>query len=369
MKYSIIIFFSLALFHVEIVHSQVFERSRNESRTFKIFDETTLDINNKYGNIHLFTWDKDSVKVDVEVHVKANKESKVEKIFDYIDIEFSDTKFYINVETKLKQNQGSFWSEVSDLANTIFSGSNKAQINYDVFIPNGMEIKIENKFGNIYFADYKGKTTINLSNGDLKANNLQGYTIIDLGFGNASINSIDKGQLSVRYAEIELDNSNELEIESKSSTLNISKIAVLKLNSRRDKVFIDDLNTLTGNSYFSYLTIKNVPGNINMITEYGELKLEAVHKGFQFIELQSKYTDIYFDIPANVSCNLNVNHTEATEIYYPEHFENIQRLTLDKKEDKYKTSGVLGDKANAKGKIDIELIDGKLVIRDAVQIF
>jgi hypothetical protein len=238
-----------------------------------------------------------------------------------------------------------------------------------VYIPTGMEIKIENKFGNIYMADYNGKTTINLSNGDLKANNIEGYVMIDLGFGDASINSIDKGKLSIRYAEIEIDNSNELEIESKSSTINISKVGLLKLNSRRDKVFVDDLNMLTGNSYFSYLTIKNFPGSIDLTTEYGEVKLETIHQGFEFIELQSKYTDIYLGFPENGSAELNVNHTSATEIIYPGHFKQINTTEMDKKEDKHQTWGVIGEGGNPKGKIELNLEAGKLVIKDSIQKF
>lgn len=354
------------LFQIGPVKSQVFEKSRAESKTFIVYEETTLEISNKYGNIHLFTWEKDSVKIDVKVNVKAGKESKVEKIFDYIDIDFSNTRFYIIAETRLRQNQGSFWSEVSDLANTIFSGSNKAQIDYNVYIPNGMEIKLENKFGNIYMADYQGETTINLSNGDLKANNLEGYVMIDLGFGDASINSIDRGKLTIRYAEIELDNSNELEIESKSSTINISKIGLLELNSGRDKVFVDDLNMLTGNSYFSYLTIKDFSGSMDFVTEYGEVKLETIHKGFQLIELQSKYTDVYLGFPENVSAKLNVKHTSATEITYPEHFKGINSTEMDKKEDKHRTWGVIGEGENPKGNIELGLEAGKLVIKDNV---
>lgn len=369
MKYSIIAMLCLALFHVDSVMSQVYEKSRKESKTFKVYPETMLEVSNKYGNIHLFSWDNDSVKINIQVDVKANKESKAEKIFEYIDFEFSDTRFYIIAKTQLKQNQGSFWSEVSDLANTIFSGSNKVKINYDVYVPREMEIKIENKFGNIYFSDYSGKTTINLSNGDLKVNNLSGSSDIEVGFGNASIGSLKGGKLSIRYAELDLAQADEIEIDSKSSTLNISKVNVLNINSRRDKLNVDDINTLKGSTYFSYVNVKKLAKGLNLNTEYGEIKIEGMHQAFKTIELQSKYTDVFVDVPSSISCNFNVNHNETTEISYPDHYKNIQSAEINKKEDKYRTWGVLGEELDPKGNIEIDMVSGKIVVRDTVQIF
>lgn len=366
MKYKGLIMFCLVLFQFEMVYSQVYERSRTETRSFKVYKETTLEISSKYGNIHLFTWEKDSVKINIDVHVKANKEAKADKIFEYIDFEFSSTKYYIIANTEL-QNTGSFWSEVSDLANTIFSGSNKAQIDYNVYLPANMEIKLVNKFGNIYMTNQLGKTTIDLSNGDLKANDFKGYTDISLNFGNASINSIDIGKLTMGYAELTLTSANQLDIESKSSTINIRDIGQLTFDSRRDKYFIDKLTSIKGSTSFSYLTIKDFSNNMTISSDYGEIKLEGINTAFKLIDLKSNYTDIYLSLPAAISFQLNVDHTEATGISYPEHYKKVKVEAIDKKEDIYRTSGLIGEQAKAKAKIGILLKSGKLVISDVTK--
>ncbi len=364
MKYKVIILFCLTLFQIKIVSSQVYERNKIESKSFKVYKETALEINNKYGNIHLFTWDNDSVKIVIDIRVKANKKSKADKIFDYIDVEFSSTKYYIIATTQFKQNQNSFWSEVTDLANTIFSGNTKVQIYYDIYLPNDMEIKLENKFGNIYFSDYQGEANINLSNGDLKANYLSGYTNINLNFGNASINRINEGKIIIKYAEIEIDSVSNLEIESKSSTINISKAEFLNIDSSRDKYYIGVLGNINGKSSFSYLTIKEVSDNTKLITEYGEMKFEDISEGFRIIELQSEYTDIYLNFPVTISCDLTINYSGETGIYYPEHYKNIKKETVDKKEDIYKSYGVIGDNSANKGSVNLNVKSGKVVIKD-----
>lgn len=366
MKYKMMMALSVGLFLAAIGNAQVFEREKTVSRSYAVQKETTLEISNKYGNIHLFTWKKDSVRIIIKVDVKANKQSKADNIFEYIDFDFSHTKYYIIANTQLRSNKGSFWSEVTDLANTIFSGNNRAQINYDVYLPAAMEVKLENKFGNIYFSDFSGKTTIKLSNGDLKANDFSAPTSLHLSFGNASIHSLQKGEITASYADIELNTAQQLEVESKSSTFQIHQLDVLKLDSRRDKINIDQLSGLTGSTSFTYLTVKDFSGYIQLSTSYGELSLEDIHANFHLIELDAAYSDINLSFPESLGCDFKVMHTSASSISFPDHFKTIHDAVVDEKADQYKLSGRIGEQANGKGKIDINLKAGKLVLRNTL---
>lgn len=349
--------------------AQVFERTRHESKSFKVYDKTILEIYNKYGNIHLFTWDVDSVRIEVDIKVKANKESKVDKIFEYIDLEFSDSKYYIIARTNFRQNQGSFWSEVSDLANTVFSGNNKAQIDYNIFLPKDISLKLENKFGNIYCTDHKGKLDVKLSNGDFKANDLLGETDLDLSFGNAGINTLEAGKIKGSYLEIEIGSGKELFVESKSSTYTIGQAGVLKVQSRRDKFYIDDLASLTGETSFSYITLTEVTNHVQLKTEYGEFKVKGLHPGFSKIELDSEYTDILMQIPPELNSFVEVKHSETTGIYYPDAFEGLTMKKAENKGEMSVTSGHFGDKDQANSSIEITIQSGKVSFQEEIQLF
>ena len=365
MKYKVLIGLSIFLFLLPgIVKSQVYERNRQEIRSFKVYKETSLEVYNKYGNIHLFTWDKDSVKIKIDVQVKANKESKADKIFEYINFEFSNTKYYIVARTQFK-HRSTFWSEVSDLANTLFSGNNKAQIDYFIYMPEGMQAKFENKFGNVYATDLSGEIDLKVSNGDFKANDLKGNFELKLSFGNASINSVKSGNLNISYGEFELSDANDLNIESKSSTLNIEKVNSLKVNSRRDKYYIDDLGSLSGETSFSYITLKNFDSDLNMKTEYGEISIDNINPDFKFIDLTSKYTDILLGMMKDVSFSVDIIHSESTTIFSPETYSGLTVETIDRKEDRYKTSGEVGNKTVNKGKVNIKIKSGKVTFKES----
>lgn len=359
----------LFLFVSSLGFSQIFERARNESRTFKVYDETSLEIYNKYGNIHLFTWDKDSVHIDISLKVKASKQQKADKIYEFIDFEFSNSKYYIVARTQLKQNQGGFWSELSDLANTVFSGNNKTEINYNIYLPADIPIKIENKFGNIYCSDHNGEFDLNLSNGDFKANDLTGEVKLDLSFGNAGINSIGNGSLKANYLELELGYAGDLTAESKSSTYNIEKVDILKLNSRRDKFFINTLGSIVGTTSFSYLTIRGFSKNVRLTSEYGEMKMKGIQNSFSVIDINAKYTDIVFQVSDDLNCFVDIEQTESTGIYYPDHFTGLSVIPYDKKEEKAYTKGHIGNKERAVGGIKITIQSGKVAFQDEIQVF
>jgi len=364
MKYKVILFMSVCgLILPAMAFSQVFEKSRHESKTFGVNKETTLEVYNKYGNIQLFIWDEDSVKINISMQIKASKEAKVDKIFEYIDFEFSDSRYYVIARTRLNQ-QGAFWAEVTDLANTFFSSGTKVQIDYSIYLPQNLNIKLDNKFGNIYSTDLSGKTTVILSNGDFKANNLAGTSDLNISFGNASINYIEAGKLNLNYSELELGSAAAINIESKSSILNITKTGSLEINSRRDKYYFGDVVNISGSASFSYLTFKNLTSEMNLKSDYGEIKMEAVSSEFRLIEINSNYSDVLFKLPANASFGVNILHTGSTVITSPEDYTGLKTETIDKKADQYQTRGITGNSPLKKGKVNISIVSGKISFRD-----
>lgn len=370
MKYKgiiVLVLASLAVIHGST--AQVYERERHETRAFKVYDHTKLEIYNKYGNIHLFTWDVDSVKIDIDLKVRASKESKVEKIFEYIDFEFSNSKYYIIARTNFRQNPGSFWSELSDLANTVFSGNNKAQIDYHVYLPADMATRLENKFGNIYCTDLEGRVEVKLSNGDFKANNLKGETELSLSFGNASIHHIERGRIDGSYIEMELTAFDQLKINSKSSTYRVKDAGILEVESRRDKFYIDELISMTGKTSFSYLVVNGLSNLLQLDTEYGEIKLKGIHPSFRLIDLDSKYTDILFEVTPSWAASVAISYSETTGLYYPESYTGLTITEPKEKGGPSTARGAIGKPAAGKAEIKVSIQSGKIAFQEEIQLF
>jgi hypothetical protein len=161
-----------------------------------------------------------------------------------------------------------------------------------VYFPSGNDIKIEHKFGNIYTTDHSGKVDINLSNGDLKGNNFNGPVRLKVEFGNVTLSQVIKGNITLGYAEINLEKAGEISFETRSSKLFLNNCDILHVDSKRDKYYIKSAAELTGNGFFSYFSLDMMTSKINLKTDYGDFKLFATGEDFLRMDLTSQYTDI-----------------------------------------------------------------------------
>lgn len=351
---------AIGIFSTFLTIGQTYEKNKHISRSFEVTGMTEIQINNKYGTIHVIPWEKDSVRFEIDLKVKANKESKVDKIYEYIDFEFTSTSYYVIAQTVFTNKRNSFWTELSDITNMIFSGGNKAEIDYIVYLPDKNPIKISNKFGNIYCTDHNGKAEINISNGDIKAHDFTGITNITLEFGRGNIHSIQSGTLQVNYSEINVEQSENLKVSGKSATINIESINELHLESRRDKVNIGKASKIFGETSFSYTTIDKLERNITLKTEYGEIRIESLAEGFRFAGINSTYTDIFMTLPANMGLNLEISHDDRTDISMPPTFDKIKTESKDPGSGTLITYGSIGEIQRDPSRINITTQSGHL---------
>lgn len=270
---------------------QIYENSRSVREAYRIGKNSEVQVINKYGDIHLVPWEKDSVVFEIDVKVTSNKQAKADKIFDYIDFDFKETNYYVIAKTVFK-GQNTIWSEMADVASTIFSSGTNTRIDYTVYFPAGNDVKVENKFGNIYTTDHKGKVDFNLSNGDMKAHSFSGPTRLKIEFGNVSIDEISQATITLGYAELNLDKAGEITFETRSSKLYLNTCEILHLESKRDRYYIKSAGELTGETFFTYLSVDKVIAKINLKTNYGDLKVLDISDTFLRMDFNSQYTDI-----------------------------------------------------------------------------
>lgn len=335
MKFKISYIIIMMLFltaNVFYVSGQDYEKNISVTKSFNIDTDTEVQISNKYGNIHIIPWEKDSVLFTIKLTVKANKESKADKLLDNVDFDFTATRYYIIAQTTFGRT-----TFFSDLANTMFSGGNNTQIDYYVNLPSYCPVKIDNKFGNVYFTDYNGEIDITISNGDFKAHDLYGASGIKVEFGNIFVNSLDNGELSLNYGELELKRSNEISVFSKSSRLEIEKVHLLDITSRRDKFYIDTADILDGELSFSFLEVKNMNWETKLSNNYGSVDLEIINNGFKGIDMNGEYTDISLGFVNPGEYSFEITHSSKTSLDLPYEQLNIEELLIDKSINKYKT--------------------------------
>lgn len=319
-------FLGLVLF-INTGNTQTYTESKKIVRSFPVNSDTRLDISNKYGKIQVIQWKKDSVRLEVELSVKSSSQSKLEKIMDNIEIEFTGTNYYVIANTRFGSTNSTFFTDLIDLSGAIIPSKNQVEINYTVMTPSNITVNLSNKFGNIFMDDMKGSVTVSLSNGDIKINRLDGEANINLNFGNGTINYLNNAKLNLSYADFEIRNAGQISITSKSSNIQINKVDIFKTQSGRDKYSISEVNNLFGESYFSDLQIYKLNKEANFTSRYGDFTVDSVASDFSYINLHSEYADLDLTFSQTSSYYLEVSHHPEVNLRMPENFSNLEKVT------------------------------------------
>lgn len=352
MKYNRIKF-TLALLVIAgtIVSGQTYTESRKIERSFPASSETRLDLTNKYGTVQVIPWKKDSVYIEIDLYVKSGSNSKLDRIIRNIDFEFTDTRYYIVAETSFGNKYSTFFSDLKDISGTIIPSKNQVEINYTVHVPGSMNINIANKYGDIYMDDMKGAVSINLSNGDLKANSLIGDANISLNFGNGIINELGNARMNISYADIEIGKAGQLNIESKSSKIRLQEVNILKTNSRRDKYTVTHTGNLFGESWFSDIWLYHLGEEINFSPRYGVLKADTIPRDFSFINISTEYTDLTMHFDREASFLLEIMKHDQVILRMPEEYGELE--VIDEEAEAVHLRGMIGRDANTASRVKI----------------
>ncbi len=339
-KYILLLGFVLSGFSM---YGQAYRKNKSMTKSFGIEQNTELNVRNKYGRVQLINWEKDSVKFEILMEVHNKKETKAIAIIEDIQIGFMSSKHYLESKTSFI-GEDNFWSDVKDKTGNVFSSDNKISIDYKIYLPANMAVTIENKYGDVLLDDHLGNMTITLSNGDLKAYYLGGYTILNLEFAYANIKKMESGQLNLGYhSELQLGTADELRLNSKSSRVKIDNAAKLEIKSHRDKYSVKTVGLFKATNSYTYLEIGSLQNQLSITAKYGDIDIEQIEKEVISLSFEVDNTDINMIQPVSSSFNFELIYNERAGLYFPNPLKNKKTTLENEKEKLVKTTGTLGD--------------------------
>ncbi|GAA0891955.1 hypothetical protein GCM10009122_16340 [Fulvivirga kasyanovii] len=333
-------------------------------RDFSMPKNGYLELINKYGQVVINTWSKDSVKVKVKITAYGKDYSDAEKMLERVDIDFRSTSPYLTIETMLDRKSGFFkelWNNISDYSKTLLS-KNKIEIDYEIFMPETMALDIENKFGDIYMHEVSGKCNINLMHGNLRANKFNASSNIEVGYGDVRIKQLTEGLLVLKGVEAEIAKLGNVEVKSSSSEVNIKEAGKVTLDSRGDQRFnIDKVSILEGKVTFSRIELQEMEKTLDLDMNYGELRVKSIPFSFNKINLSGKYTDITLDFMPNSYLEVDISAKEES-LFLPRENVKLDKAYTDEKQKYVRVKGRIGNKTNYPGNVYINSPGGDVTI-------
>lgn len=361
MNYKKIISLALIIFSFNILSAQIESETRSYIKTVPVGKETTLEVYNKYGTIQITQWNKDSVYIKAEVKAIGPNKEKLHRMSEGIIVSITESKYIVRAQTEFTQNMNSLFEQFKGMTSKLISYDSKVEIDYFISMPEYLNLKLENKYGDLYLENTSGKLEASLSNGSFKANSINKSCVLSFAFCNASINYIASGKVNSSFAEITIERADELDILSTSSRIDINKAGVVDFESRRDKFFFSNTGKLRGKSYFTDFRLDSLKTEININTMYGNIDVELINKGFESINIASSYTDINLEIDPGSSYEFDIRHIN-TFLVLPSKNAKIEKKVLSEEKKEYITFGSVGNNPGA-SKVKIDTNRGKFYLK------
>ncbi len=338
-----------------------FSETREMVKSFAVLEDTQIEIANKYGKIDIKTWEKDSARFEIKIRVEEKKLSKLEESIRGIEFDITDNEHYLIFRTEVEKNKSGLAKEFQRFKETLLSSDGNIQVDYTVWIPDSNRLKVENKFGDIFVGDYKGDVFIDLSNGNLKANDFTKQLDLTLNFADATINRINSGRLDCNFSELYVKEAGSVRVISKSTEFDFQEVGDMNTDSRRDKFRIRKADLVDAQGSFSSFRISELTDRVNIRAEYGDLEIENIAPDFAGIIIQSKNTDVslYFDRSSQFNYDFTYSKTELS--LSPEMEKETEDMSDDGKTMTEK--GHFGTKSEETSKLNITADSGSISVR------
>jgi len=304
MKKVLLFLFSLLAAYC-IFGQESFSEKRSLSKAFKISQNTSLEIANKYGDIIFETWEKDSVKIDVSILVEAKKPDVVDQLMEMAVVEIEKKGSFIIAKTDWGRNT-SFWNKSLNEISRAFGADQKIQIDYKVFAPDDLNLDIQNKFGDVFLPAYRGEVILDISHGDLRCRNLEDPKSVKVSYGKALVDKLNEGMISLEFAELRTRIAKNLSLISRSSEIFIDNANSLSLDSRNDELYLGNIDRIDGTMHFSSCEISLLKVSADLRQSYGSLNVKELAETFTTIKIAPKKSEVVFYTDAAMNYDFSV---------------------------------------------------------------
>ncbi len=354
------------------------EYTKEIKKSFSVDADTWIQAANKYGNIHIYTWDKNEVSYEITVKVEARSESEAQEQLDRVTIEFSEDQHAVKAQTIFGEKKSKRWSLFDpgswgwDDGNSW--NSNKLQVDYVINLPARNPVDMENKYGNINFPTLDNEAKFLVKYGNIKGGKIGKNLDLYIGYGNGNIEEVlGKSDIEVSYGKFCAERLADLNLESKYSNIcteyagninmdskygeyDFGNILDLESESKYDNFVIQKVGNIEIDSKYSDYRIEQMTGRGEMEMTYGNTKIKQLDSNFGHLEIDGRYHDFSISLGSGTSFTVDAEGSYA-DLNFPD-----GNVHYEKDGSWKKASGHVGD-PSCGNHIKAELSYGNLTVR------
>jgi hypothetical protein len=229
------------------------EKKRNISKSYTVTSKDKLSIDNSFGDVVVNNWDKNEIKVDIEITVEASSDEKAQSILDRIVVTDNQSGDRISFKTNV--------DKINDHENHKNKSKLSFHIDYTVSMPTVNPLDLTNQFGKIKMSDHKGVVNLTSKFGGLTAGNLDNVDDIDVEFGDASLGNLHNGKITFKF-----DGRSHIDRVSGSIRINSEFSGNVQFGVDNN---ISDLTVNESYSTVRMIVSKDLSANFDIHTSFG----------------------------------------------------------------------------------------------------
>ncbi len=311
-------------------HDETVKKTRQIKRSFAATSNTSVELVNKYGNIHINTWEKDSIRLEIDVTAIGKKANDVDGLMEFVEFDIMGSSSYVIAKSIFGKKVSPITKNFVQMKSA-FKKNFKLEVEYTLYMPQGCDISLKNKFGDIYLPDVTGDLDVDLSHGDLRAKEVGKVKLLKVQYGKVNIDKIAQGNLQLGFAELDVESTGELLIKSRSSEYHIASATMLNLESKHDKFYIESVERVVGEVVFSDLNIKKLKYILDVTTKYGDVNVSNINSSFSNISLTGSFTDYSLLFDKGTNFDFDVTMDAGKSFSYPSSTSITSDQTIEKK--------------------------------------
>lgn len=273
-------------------------KQKNIKKTYIVNSNAGIDIENKYGNITVSTWNEDKIDLDITIKVSGANENWVNEKINSIDVDITALKSMVTAITKI--GNSSLKSRGS---------SNSFEINYVIKIPKNGSVKLNNKYGNITTLNLESTTDIVCKYGKIILGELNGPSNrIEIGYSqNSTINYIKSGNIEARYSGIKINESGNLNLDASYTDVSLKEGQNIKYQGNYGTFKFQKINSLVGSGNYLTVSIAEISKDLNIDATYSKINVESLNEKPKNVNINTGYTNVTLGYNTNYSFDFDIN--------------------------------------------------------------
>lgn len=273
-------------------------KQKNIKKTYIVNLNAGIDIENKYGNISVSTWDEDKIDLDITIKVNGPNENWVNEKLNNIDVNITALKSMVTAVTSI--GTSSYKSKGS---------TNSFEINYVIKIPKNGSVKLLNKYGNIATENIFGAADIACRYGKISLGKLNSSTNnVKIEYcQNSTIDYIKNGNIEARYSGLKINESGNLNLDTNYTDLVILEGQNIKYDCNYGTFKFQKINSFSGAGNYLTISIGEISNSVNLDTNYSKINISTITSKANNVNINSGYSDVYLGYDMNYSFDFDIN--------------------------------------------------------------